>query len=101
MKYFYNTKQSLLKDYMANDNSTHVAGLISRLNLDEAGKATMQKILDGALTDAFYTVLLGLDGVANIGRSQQLYKLYDEDNNELTGGHIEVYAWEYFHGNGS
>jgi hypothetical protein len=43
--------------------------------------------------------LLGLDGEASIGDKQTMYKLFDEENNELTGGEIEVSAYEYFHNN--
>ena len=53
--------------------------------------------MDGALTDMCYTILLGLDGEANIGGTQEMYKIYDESGSELTGGEIEAYAWEYFH----
>jgi hypothetical protein len=53
--------------------------------------------LDAVLRDAFYTVLLGLDGEAQIGGHQETYEITDENGNILTGGEIESYAWEYFH----
>lgn len=55
--------------------------------------------MNGVLRDAFYTTLLGLDGEAQIGERQETFKIEDENGNELTGGEIESYAWEYFHNN--
>jgi len=49
------------------------------------------------LTDVFYSILLGLDGAANIGGIQQQYKIYDENNN-LISGDFEGAAYEIFHG---
>ena len=57
----------------------------------------MKEIVDGILTDDFYTILLGLDGCANIGGLQVDYEIYDEDGNLLTGfGEIQAEAGEYF-----
>ena len=42
---------------------------------------------------------MGLEGEAQIGERQESYKIEDENGNELTGGEIESYAWEYFHNN--
>jgi hypothetical protein len=56
-------------------------------------------VLDGVLTDAFYTVLLALDGAASLGGRQVTYSLRDEGGREPTGsGEIEAAAWERFHG---
>ena len=50
-------------------------------------------------TDAFYTLLLGLDGAASIGDVQQMYQIRDEKGNPiLDSGDLEVEAWEQFHG---
>src|SRR5918996_145929 len=46
------------------------------------------------LTDLCYTLLLALDREANIGGTQQMYSLADEDSNVLTGGEPEVAAYE-------
>lgn len=59
----------------------------------------MREVLNAVLTDAFYTILLGLDGCAQIGGKQIEYRLADEHGNQLTGsGDIEAHAWEIFHG---
>ncbi|PRD46153.1 EF-Tu C-terminal domain-related protein [Sphingobacterium haloxyli] len=68
-------------------------------NLDDKGKERLRQILGGSLRDTLYTILLGLDGDASIGDNQTCYKLFDENDNELTGGEIDVAAYEYFHNN--
>ncbi len=71
--------------------------MIQSLNLDHKQLGTLKEILMATLRDAFYTTLLGLDGEAQIGDRQEAYRLTDEQGNELTGGEIEAFAWEYFH----
>jgi hypothetical protein len=94
---FYKEKEDLLKLYSDNEQETEVGNLIKTLDLKDDKKETLMKIIDNALTDTLYTVLLGLDGAASIGDRQEMYKLLDENGNELTGGEIEVNAWEFFH----
>lgn len=103
VKGFYELKTQLLKDYFDPTQPKEgevptVAEMIKSLDLDYNKKKTLYTILDGALTDVLYTILLSLDGNASIGNTnQQLYKLLDEEGNELTNNNIESYAWEYFH----
>jgi hypothetical protein len=99
VKGFYMERQSLLKPYFEPDGKTDVSALIKALNLDDRQTEGVREILNGALRDILYTVLLGIDGAASIGNTQTMYKLLDEDDNELTGGEIESFAYEYFHNN--
>ena len=99
VKAFYQERQSLVGTYLNADSKSDVSELIQSLNLDDKGTERIRQILNSALRDTFYTILLGLDGEANIGDKQILYKLFDEENNELTGGEIESFAYEYFHNN--
>jgi len=55
----------------------------------------MKSIVVGPLTDLLYTVLLGLDGCASIGGTQEAYNLKDEKGNQLNG-EIEGFAYYYF-----
>ena len=51
------------------------------------------------MDDTLYSILLGLDGSASIGDSQESFKIFDEDNNLISeGGDLEGLAYEYFHG---
>ena len=93
---FYLEKEKLIDLYFSSNKQTAVSELIKSPNLDPKSKLVLKKVVDGALTDAFYTILLGLDGEAQIGNRQETYSLKDEEGNELSGGEIEVYAWEYF-----
>jgi hypothetical protein len=83
--------------YFSANQTTAVGLLINNMNLSQEQVLQLKSILDGALTDMCYSILLGLDGEAQIGNRQEVYKIYAEDGTELTGGEIEGYAWEYFH----
>lgn len=95
---FYTEKNNMLKMYLSNLKDTKVGLNIGNLGLTTEQMEKMQSIIDTVLTDAMYTILLGLDGEAAIGNVQQTYKLYDENGCEITNcGEIEQYAYEYFH----
>lgn len=96
---FYIEKKNLLDLCFGNSNDYEVAKLISDLQLDIEKKEILRQILNGVLRDAFYSTLLGLDGAAQIGEVLEPYKIEDKDGNELTGGEIESFAYEYFHDN--
>ncbi|ARS29445.1 hypothetical protein KC8_19440 [Sphingomonas sp. KC8] len=51
--------------------------------------------LNGALTDAFYTVLLALDGSAALGGQQQTFQLADQHGTPIASGdgRLESAAW--------
>ena len=97
VKEFYKQKKFMTESYLEEGDLSWTGGLIQSLDLDEKGRERMRQIVDGILTDTFYTFLLAMDGAAPIGNTQQLYRLLDENGVEITGGEIEVAAWEYFH----
>ncbi len=99
VKGFYLERKTLLDSYLDSKKNTEVSRLIKSMNLDEAGHEKIRQILNTALTDSFYTLLLGLDGESPIGDSQENYKIFDEAGTELTAGELEVLAWEYFQNN--
>jgi hypothetical protein len=86
VKSFYLERQSLIDTYFNTESKTDISELIKALNLDDKGNERLRQILSGSLRDTLYTILLGLDGEASIGDKQTMYKLFDEENNELTGG---------------
>lgn len=98
-KGFYLERKRLIDLYFKSEQQTDVSLLISSLQLDNEKTERLKEILSAAFRDGFYTVLLGLDGAAQIGNKQEEYKLLDELGSELTGGQIESAAWEYFHNN--
>ena len=99
VKNFYLERKSLVDLYLSNTDNTDVFKLIADLQLDSEKSERLRQVVNGILRDAFYTTLLGLDGEAKIGERQETYKIEDEEGNELSGGEIESYAWEYFHNN--
>jgi len=97
VKGFYLERKSLIDIYFSKENKTDVSDLIASMNLDAEGNYKLKQILKAVLRDALYTVLLGLDGEAQIGGRQETYGITDENGNILTGGEIVAFAWEYFH----
>lgn len=95
VKAFYNEKQNLFNEYLSEESKSEVGQLITSLNLNNSQSEIMNKVIDKALTDVFYTILLGLDGCASIGGNQEVYDLKDENGNQLSGN-IEGYAYKYF-----
>ena len=96
VKAFYREKQDFLTLYLSENPESEVGQLIKKLNLTGQQTEIMKRIIDGILTDTFYTILLGLDGCASIGGIQEMYELKDENGNQLSG-EIESSAYEYFH----
>lgn len=99
VKAFFYEKESFVNNAFDPNQNWYVSNQISALKLDSETHKKLKHIVSSLLTDVFYTILLGLDGEANIGGVQNAYKLFDEDGHELTKGNIEGYAYEYFHGN--
>jgi len=94
---FAREKDELVREYMDGTESAGAA-LVAELKLPPAKAAKCRAILDSLLTDAFYTVLLALDGAASLGGKQMAYSVRDEKGKELAGGELEGHAWERFHG---
>lgn len=98
-KCFFIQKESAMDAYFNDEIETAVKHKIKQLNLDEKQTEILKQLIDGVLTDTLYTILLGLDGCTQIGGEQKSYKIFDEENNELTNSNIERYAYHYFHEN--
>ncbi len=94
---FYKNKTDYLNQCLDENSGFWISEKLKSLNLNDEQKEVMATVIDDILTDTYYTILFGIDGCAQIGGSQHMYKLYDEDGNLLTeGGEIEGYAWEFF-----
>ncbi|CEJ69090.1 hypothetical protein BN1195_01386 [Chryseobacterium oranimense G311] len=102
VKNFYQEKQNILNSSFDTQSEyrTLVSTKIEELNLDKFQIEKLKEIISDVLRDTFYTILLGLDGSASIGNTQQSFKIFDEDNNLISeGDDLEGFAYDYFHGN--
>ncbi|MFC0682865.1 hypothetical protein ACFFGH_33960 [Lysobacter korlensis] len=67
------------------------------LDLPAEQQAKLWAALDTALTDVFYTLLLGLDGCAQVGGVQEIFRIHDEEGNLISDcGELEAEAYEQF-----
>ncbi|HXU92984.1 MAG TPA: hypothetical protein VFP33_04945 [Gallionella sp.] len=90
-------KTDLLAAYFNPTADTAVGAAIASLQLSTEQREAMKTILDTALTDAFYTMLLALDGEASLGGKQESYRLVDSEGNLIAGGgELEAAAWQNF-----
>jgi hypothetical protein len=89
-------RAELLAAFTAPDAPSEVAAKVRAMGLSAEQSVQMQGILDTAIKDTMVALLLGLDGEASIGDSQQAFTITDEDGNVIQG--IEEAAWERFHG---
>jgi len=88
-------RTSIMNEYFKNDSS-FASKRIKMLNLNYEKNTILKEILNTAITDALYTVLLGLDGCAQIGNKQNNYIVSDEDGNIVAGnGIIEEFAYKH------
>lgn len=68
------------------------------LGLSEEQQLQLWGALDAALTDILYTLLLGLDGSAQLGGVQETFRIYDEAGSLISDcGDLEAAAYEQFH----
>jgi len=90
-------RDSILQVYFKESPTTAVGEQIKALNLSEPQMAALRQIINGALTDMCYTLLLGIDGATSFGNlGQKQFQLLDEDGNLLTDGELEAAASEVF-----
>jgi hypothetical protein len=91
-------KDSLVDTFFDPAAESAVGAHIQSLALSDSQLATLRLILDAALTDTMYTMLVALDGGASIGGVQQAYDVRDETGAKITGdGELESAAFEHFH----
>ena len=90
-------KSDLLAKYFDPTAGTAVGRAIASLELTAEQHTTMKAMLNTALTDTFYTMLLALDGEASLGGKQESYRLTDSEGNVIAGeGELEAAAWRHF-----
>ena len=103
---FKTQKDEMLKLYFSEPSAvspssvSHAGTYIRSLHLTTEQSVIMRKILNVALADVFYSILLGLDGCARIGdMEQQSFQIQSEDGSIVCRGDgiLEGLAYKYFH----
>lgn len=93
----FEEKEAVLREYLSDRSETKVGGLFRELVRNGADPEKLRELLDTAMTESWYTMLLALDGEASLGGEQVTYRLYDEEDNFLNPcGELEAAAWDAF-----
>lgn len=91
-------RDAMVAGHAATPPRTEVGSLLEQAKLSDSQRQLVIAALDAAVTDAFYTILLGLDGAASLGGTQQAYRLHDEAGTCVSegNGELEAAAFEMF-----
>ena len=86
---FEKDKDEMVKMYLT-ENKTLGSHLIKQLKLTKEQRPIFEDIVDLLLCETYRTVLYAIDGSASIGGVQQMYKLYDQEDNLISDcGYLE------------
>ena len=91
---FRKEKEYMLNMYFDESGDSYTGKLIKSLIAKGVDKEEIKELLGSVLNEAFYTILMGLDGEASLGDMQMQFSIYD-DNNVLIDD-IESYAYDEF-----
>lgn len=96
-------RDALLSAFANPEGGSAVAVRLAAADLTPIQRTEALAAIEAAVSDAFYTLLLALDGSASLGGSQQAFKLNGEGGEIIADGdgRLEAAAWEEFYGNGS
>jgi len=96
-------RDTLLSSFANPSGGTAVGAHLLAANLSSSQQEEVLAAIDAALTDAFYTLLLALDGSASLGGAQQSFLVSDENGGVIANGdgRLEAAAWNVFHENSS
>ncbi len=92
-------RDALLAVYADLNSGSAVGAHLDAAQLTPQQRAEVIAALDIALTDTFYTLLMGLAGTGSLGGSQQAYSLSDEHARPITPSgddDLEAMAFEIF-----
>ncbi len=93
----YKEKENTLNGYFADDSTAAVSEKIAALVRSGADREALRELLDMALSENYYSLLLALDGEAALGGEQHTYRIYDDENNLLSEcGELEAAAFTCF-----
>lgn len=91
-------RDELLSIFTDPASQSETARLFAELKLNPDQQAKLVMALGAALTDTFYTLLMGIDGAASVGGIQEQFRLSTSDGTLVANpGELEVAAYEHFH----
>lgn len=64
---------------------TYLGAELDKIGLTAEQREKVLALIRLALGEATHNIICGIEGTASLGNSQQIYRLLDEDGNELTG----------------
>ena len=85
VKNCYKEKENMKKIYFDKEKETYVGEQIKNIVSKGVSYEEVKELIDSVMNEAFYTMLLGLDGETSLGDVQMQYKVYDENDNLLDG----------------
>jgi len=93
-------RDALLALYIDRSSRSKVGAHLDAAELSPKQRTEVLAALDTALTDAFYTLLMGIAGTGTLGGSQQEYRLVDEHSRPISpsgDADLEAFAFDLFH----
>jgi hypothetical protein len=96
-------RDALMAVYADQRSESAVGAHLDAAQLTPAQRTEVLAALNIALTDTFYTLLMGLAGAASLGGSQQEYRLADEHSRPISpsgDADLETLAYDIFQQNG-
>lgn len=92
-------RDALLALYADRNSGSAVGAHLDAADLTTQQRTEVLTALDIALTDTFYTLLMGIAGAGSLGGSQQEYRLADEHSRPISpsgDADLEALAFEFF-----
>lgn len=91
-------RDGLLSLFSDEKGKSAVAGHLAAFGLTPSQRKHVIAAIEAALTDAFYTLLLALDGSVSLGSYQRSFILTDDGGGVIANGdgRLEAAAWDAF-----
>jgi len=98
----FKTEKDMTMKLYFDGEPTEVSERIKSLGLAPNKLKDIEGVIDTVLADAYYSILLGLDGSGAIGEDQRRYNIIDEEGSVIIDskrGGLDDHAWEAFQNN--
>lgn len=78
--------ESLVSLYsQGSEGPTYLGSELDKIGLSDDQREKVLGLIKLAVGEATHSIICGIEGTSSLGNSQQMYKLLDEQGNELTG----------------